>query len=466
MSSRHAAVPCAAALLLAFAFAPARAATVDVQVGGTDTFGYGVLMFNPSSITIHVGDTVRWTNVGGMHSVHANDDSFKCSNSCSSPNNVPSTNPWVATHTFTAAGTVPYHCDQHGTMGMVGQVVVQPATPPPPQPGAFQFSPASYSVSESAGSVTITVSRTGGADGAVAVDYAATAGSASASHDFRAASGTLTWVDQDSAAKSFSVHLVNDGAAEPSETVNLTLSNPTGGATIANAHGTLTILESGPPAPGKPAAPSNLVAAAQSTTDVLLTWKDNSTSPNRATSFLIESKGLTTPYQQIQSAGGTSATVPGLDPATDYFFRIRANNSAGNSAYSNEASAATLAEAVPCVADTHTLCVGAGGRFKLQVAWQSAGGGGMGTAVPVTSAPQSGLFYFVDPSNIEMLIKVLNACVPALGNHYWVFYAATTNVQFTLTVTDTQTGQVKVYFNPLNQAATPVQDTSAFATCP
>ena len=51
-------------------------------------------------------------------------------------------------------------------------------------------------------------------------------------------------------------------------------------------------------------------------------------------------------------------------------------------------------------------------------------------------------------------------------NHYWVFFAATTNVEFTTTVTDTQSGKVKVYFNPLNTSAPPVQDVNAFATCP
>ena len=34
------------------------------------------------------------------------------------------------------------------------------------------------------------------------------------------------------------------------------------------------------------------------------------------------------------------------------------------------------------------------------------------------------------------------------------------------TVTDTQTGAVKVYFNPENNAAQPIQDTGAFSTCP
>jgi hypothetical protein len=37
---------------------------------------------------------------------------------------------------------------------------------------------------------------------------------------------------------------------------------------------------------------------------------------------------------------------------------------------------------------------------------------------------------------------------------------------FLACVPDTQTDRVKVYFNPLNQTAAPVQDVDAFATCP
>ena len=99
--------------------------------------------------------------------------------------------------------------------------------------------------------------------------------------------------------------------------------------------------------------------------------------------------------------------------------------------------------------------------------WRPPGGqAAPATAIPLEFAPESGLFYFSSPSNIEMLVKVLNACSPVLGNKYWVFYAATTNVEFTMTVIDTQTGAVKVYHNPLNTPAVPVQDTSAFSTCP
>jgi hypothetical protein len=51
-------------------------------------------------------------------------------------------------------------------------------------------------------------------------------------------------------------------------------------------------------------------------------------------------------------------------------------------------------------------------------------------------------------------------------DRYWVFVAATTNVEYTLTVIDTQADLIRVYTNDQGQAAIPVQDTAAFETCP
>ncbi len=155
-------------------------------------------------------------------------------------------------------------------------------------------------------------------------------------------------------------------------------------------------------------------------------------------------------------------TVTGLMPATAYGFHVRAENASGNSAYTSEADATTDAPVGTCTADANTLCLG--GRFKVTVAWVTSSATGMGTTVPLPSNPDSGLFYFFAPNSIEMLIKVLNAC--SLTNSYWIFFAATTDVQFTVTVADVTTGKSKVYFNPLNQAAVPVQDTTGLATCP
>ena len=61
-------------------------------------------------------------------------------------------------------------------------------------------------------------------------------------------------------------------------------------------------------------------------------------------------------------------------------------------------------------------------------------------------------------------MKVLDGCMPF--NSFWVFTAATTDVEINLTVTDTVSGQSQVYTNPLGRAAPAVLDTGAFATCP
>jgi hypothetical protein len=115
------------------------------------------------------------------------------------------------------------------------------------------------------------------------------------------------------------------------------------------------------------------------------------------------------------------------------------------------------------VPDATTMCLN-DERFKLQVSWNTVQGtSGMGQVVPAGSA-DSGLFYFFSPDNWEMLIKVLDGC--SINNAYWVFFAATTDVEFNLTVTDTDTGQVKNYFNPQQHPANAVTDTAAFATCP
>jgi hypothetical protein len=121
----------------------------------------------------------------------------------------------------------------------------------PAAPGALQFSAATYSVGEGAGTATITVTRTGGSDGVVGVTYATADGTAAAGSDYTATTGTLSWNAGDAAAKSFTVAITNDTAPESNETVALALSAATGGATLgAPASATLTILDDDAPVGG------------------------------------------------------------------------------------------------------------------------------------------------------------------------------------------------------------------------
>jgi hypothetical protein len=98
-------------------------------------------------------------------------------------------------------------------------------------PGSFAFSAATYSGAENGGNVTITVTRTANTNVAASVNYATSNGTATSGSDYTAATGTLSFAAGET-SKTFVVPMINDTVVETPETVNLTLSGPTGGATL------------------------------------------------------------------------------------------------------------------------------------------------------------------------------------------------------------------------------------------
>ncbi|QYJ97113.1 carboxypeptidase regulatory-like domain-containing protein [Shewanella alkalitolerans] len=92
-------------------------------------------------------------------------------------------------------------------------------------PGAVGFKATSYEVNEADGSVTLMVERLGGVDGEVSVNYRAVDGTATAGEDFTLAEGTLTWADQDAAAKEIVVAISADDKEEATESFSLVLSS-------------------------------------------------------------------------------------------------------------------------------------------------------------------------------------------------------------------------------------------------
>jgi hypothetical protein len=217
--------------------------------------------------------------------------------------------------------------------------------------------------------------------------------------------------------------------------------------------------DSQPPQP--PVAPSELMATPLSATEVALAWRDNSRDEYE---FRIEFKAAGAALfreVQITPRNATGAAITGLRAGTRYVFRVRAGRGNGLSHYSNEAQATTSSPG--CPQDPTILCLH-GGRFLAAIEWRTpAGATGRGVVAQRTDV--AGVFYFFVPPNLEMLVKVLNACT-APYNAYWVFLSATTNVEFNLTVTDTASGRQKIYRNPLGQPAKPVIDLTTFTTCP
>ncbi len=124
-----------------------------------------------------------------------------------------------------------------------------PPPPPPPQAGSLQFTAGAYAVLDSAGNANLTVTRTGGSAGAVSVTLATANGTGIAGVDYTATTQTVSFADGDTAPKTVVVPVLIDSAHPGNKTVTLTLSNPTGGASLGTpATASLTITQASTPA--------------------------------------------------------------------------------------------------------------------------------------------------------------------------------------------------------------------------
>jgi hypothetical protein len=112
-----------------------------------------------------------------------------------------------------------------------------------------------------------------------------------------------------------------------------------------------------------------------------------------------------------------------------------------------------------CIPSETALCLSKG-RFRVEATWRTGNATGVARAHPETA--DSGALWFFGPDNLEVLIKVIDACqtpTPA----FWVYAAGLTNVEVEITVTDEVTHRTKRYTNPLGRPFAPILDTAAFS---
>ncbi len=115
-----------------------------------------------------------------------------------------------------------------------------------------------------------------------------------------------------------------------------------------------------------------------------------------------------------------------------------------------------------CFSTPFNLCL-ADDRFSAQVIWTDfEGQRGIAEVQEITDA--TGTIWFFGPDNIEVVVKVLDACVEPF-NSFWVFAAGLTNVGVELLITDTLTGEGRTYITNPGEAFGPILDTSAFSSC-
>lgn len=119
----------------------------------------------------------------------------------------------------------------------------------------------------------------------------------------------------------------------------------------------------------------------------------------------------------------------GLDPG-DFLFRLRGEESSGGGGGT-------------CKSSATALCL-AGKRFQVEATWKDAKGK-VGSAKATALSGNTGYFSFVG-SSLDLVVKVVDGV--SVNGHFWAFYGGLANPEYTVKITDSATGSVKIFTNP------------------
>jgi parallel beta-helix repeat protein len=110
-------------------------------------------------------------------------------------------------------------------------------------PGVINFTSSTFAVNEGLPSATLTVTRTGGTDGAASVEFSTSAGSATAGDDFTSTVGALQWASGDGNIRQITIPVIDDALDEPAETFTVTLANAQNATLGTTTIATVTIID-------------------------------------------------------------------------------------------------------------------------------------------------------------------------------------------------------------------------------
>ena len=241
----------------------ARIAGAAIDIGAVETVSPGSIDFDPAALTVSETDgtatltAVRSGGAGGEVSVTyaTADDSALAGQDYTTAGGTLS---WADGEDGAKTFTVPLTDDAlvesdetftatlseatgGATIGTATATVTLTSDDVPPV-GTLAITPTALTVNEPDGTATLSVTRSGGSAGEVSVNYTTGNGSALAGSDYTATSGTLSWAGGDTAAKSIVVPILNDALVEANEQFNVTLAQPSGGATLGASTSTVTIV--------------------------------------------------------------------------------------------------------------------------------------------------------------------------------------------------------------------------------
>ena len=203
------------------------------------------------------------------------------------------------------------------------------------KPGIFSFAANNFTVNENGTAVNaITINRTGGTDGVASVTLTPTNGTAIAPADYNNAPITVTF-NAGEGSKTVSIPIVNDAIYEGNETLNLTLTNATGGATLGTQKtANLTIIDDESPTISLAVSPTSASVTEDDATNLIYTFTRTGNTANPLTvNFNVGgSATFNNDYTQngaasfngtsgsITFAAGSDTAILTIDPTVDNIF--------------------------------------------------------------------------------------------------------------------------------------------------
>jgi len=218
------------------------------------------------------------------------------------------------------------------------------------------------------------------------------------------------------------------------------------------------------PEPQAPAAPTGLTATAVSINQIRLDWTDNATDE---TQFLIERKignGAFSDFGAV-AANVTTYDAVALNAGTQYTFRVRARNDVGSSPYTNTAAATTNVTVGQCFPTANVVCL-LNSRFKVFIDYvnpfsnppNQPGSFLAARLLQGVQNPDTALFGFDSAQAVEVVVRIQDT--RPFAPRFDVYYGGMTDVGYSVTVSDTQTGVTRQYFNTVGTVGGGVDRTS------
>lgn len=207
----------------------------------------------------------------------------------------------------------PYDSNEVWVTSFGGGMSVGHATPTTPQPGSVSIAQQAYTVSEAGGSLIVSVSRSGGTSGAVSISYATANGTATAGQDYTTTTGTLSWADGETGARTFSIPLLNDSIFENNETFTVTLSNPTNGLALGNiSSATVTVTsDDAQPLPGSVSLAQQAYTVSETGGNLVVSVARSGGSSGAVSVAYATANGTATAGQDYTATSGTLTWADG-----------------------------------------------------------------------------------------------------------------------------------------------------------